>query len=484
MKFAIDKKVTLLEWGIILVLCLVFALYFISFQTKVLNLELDERASVLLNNLALNMEYPILVRDREAIERLTKGVMAQKDIIFCRVEDKAGTTLFREGSKTGDSRVFSFPVVTKKVLEAEEALILNTTEGKKEEIGKIYLAASLSGLKQKISDMKKVIITLAIGAIVLASLGTYVLLKKIIGEPVLSLVKATDRIAAGDLRYKVPSTSEDEFGLLADSFNKMTSSLLEAQEDLVRKEKLATLGKLSGSVGHELRNPLGVISNAIYFLKTVIPDADETVREYLNIIKNEVDNSQRIITDLLDFARTKTPQARMISINEMVSQSLGKCTIPEGITVGIDIPETLPMITVDPLQMGQVFQNLITNAVQAMPNGGTLRVSARLISEFGMNQFRNADYGLRNDEQLDSGVSPKSEIANPQSAIEISVTDTGEGISPENMEKLFQPLFTTKAKGIGLGLTVVKNLTEANGGRIKVESEIGKGTTFTVTLKR
>ncbi len=261
-----------------------------------------------------------------------------------------------------------------------------------------------------------------------------------------------------------------------------TKQLLEAREELVRKEKLATLGQLAGSVGHELRNPLGVINNAIYFLKTVMPEADETVKEYLNIIKNEVDNSQRIISDLLDFSRTKTPQSQPIAADELIKQSLGKCSIPENITVHIDISETLPRIKVDPFQMGQVFQNLIINAVQAMPNGGTLRASARQIADCGKNQFRNADCGLRNDEQPNDAVSPKSEIANPQSEIEISVTDTGEGISPENMEKLFQPLFTTKAKGIGLGLTVSKNLTEANGGNLEVESELGNGTTFKVTL--
>ncbi len=107
---------------------------------------------------------------------------------------------------------------------------------------------------------------------------------------------------------------------------KRTKQLLEAQEELVRKEKLATPEQLSGSVGHELRNPLGVMSNSVYYLKTVMSDADENVKEYLNIIKSEIDNSQRIITDLLDFTRTKTPRAELITANELIKQSLGKCT--------------------------------------------------------------------------------------------------------------------------------------------------------------
>jgi signal transduction histidine kinase len=254
-----------------------------------------------------------------------------------------------------------------------------------------------------------------------------------------------------------------------------TRELVDAQEELVRKEKLSILGQLSGSVGHELRNPLGVMSNAVYFLQMVLADADETTKEYLEMIKKEIDNSQRIITDLLDFARTKPPQVRAVTALDLVNESLGRCAIPDNVELRSDLPDTLPKVSVDPLQMGQVLQNLVTNAVQAMPNGGALTVAARLISECGI---RNAELNAETND---------STLRIPHSAfdgnfIEISVADTGEGIAPENMKKLFQPLFTTKAKGIGLGLVVCRNLTEANGGRLTVESRQGEGTTFTVVL--
>ena len=228
-----------------------------------------------------------------------------------------------------------------------------------------------------------------------------------------------------------------------------TRQLMDAQEELVRKEKLAILGQLSGSVGHELRNPLGVMSNAVYFLKMVLAEADENVREYLDIIKKEIDNSARIITDLLDFARTKDPQVQVVTVRALIDDNLGKCTIPENIELRDELPETLPPLKIDPMQMGQVLQNLITNGVQAMPAGGVLTLR-----------------GGRDSEET----------------VRLEVADTGEGISPANMKKLFQPLFTTKPKGIGLGLVVCRNLAEANGGRIEVSSEPGLGTTFTVTL--
>ena len=228
-----------------------------------------------------------------------------------------------------------------------------------------------------------------------------------------------------------------------------TKQLDDAQEELVRKEKLAILGRISGSIGHELRNPLGVMNNAIYFLNMVLTDADATTQEYLGIIKKEIDNSLRIITDLLDFARTRPPQVETVNARALIDESLGKCTLPENIALQNAVPPTLPPLKVDPAQMGQVLQNLFTNAIQAMPAGGALTIRGEQDSE---------------------------------GTVRLEVVDTGAGISPEDMKKLFQPLFTTKAKGIGLGLVVCRNLTEANDGRIEVASEPGQGTTFAVIL--
>ena len=256
--------------------------------------------------------------------------------------------------------------------------------------------------------------------------------------------------------------AEEEVRGLNTELRQKIAQLQEAQEELVRKEKLSILGQLSGSVGHELRTPLGVMSNAVYFLNMVLPEADQTVKEYLGIIEDEIKNSQRIITDLLDFARTRTPQRQSVTPGELVRQSLQRCNIPDDVTVTLDIPEDLPALHVDPQQMEQVLTNLINNGVQAMPGGGALRIAARLA-----------------DGAVGSPGSPGDGSAD---FVAIGVEDTGAGIAPENTKKLFQPLFTTKAKGIGLGLVVCRNLVESNGGRIEVESAPGKGTTFTAML--
>ncbi len=229
-----------------------------------------------------------------------------------------------------------------------------------------------------------------------------------------------------------------------------TQQLLDAQEELVRREKLAVLGQVAASVGHELRNPLSVMSNAVYFLQTVLGDGNESIREYLNIIKNEITSSDRIVSELLDSVRTRLPQPQDVGIGDLMHQTLDKCALPSNVTVRLDIPVALPAVRIDPLQIQQVLRNLISNGVEAMPDGGRLEISA---------------------------------VQNPsEGTVTVNVRDTGVGMTPEQMTKLFQPLFTTKARGIGLGLVVVRNLTQANGGSVRVHSEFGKGSVFSITL--
>jgi len=252
-----------------------------------------------------------------------------------------------------------------------------------------------------------------------------------------------------------------------------TRNLVETQGKLLQEEKLAMLGRIAGNMGNELRNPLGIMSNAVFYLKSVMPDAEETVREYLEIIVMEIDNSQSIISDLLDYCQSRSSRTEQVAVNTLINQSLEMCMIPENIEFQTDLPETLPQVQVDPLQMRQVFRNIITNAVQAMPDGGALRISARKVRSTRSEER----------EKTEPDFEPRSSNLDPdEDFIEISVIDSGVGISPENMKKVFQPLFTTKSRGIGLGLSICKNFVKANGGRIEVASELDKGTTFTVSL--
>jgi PAS domain S-box-containing protein len=252
-----------------------------------------------------------------------------------------------------------------------------------------------------------------------------------------------------------------------------TRELREAQEQIVRQEKLAVLGQLAGGVAHELRNPLGSISNAVYYLKLVQPEANEKIRQYHAIIENEVHNAVKIITDLLDFSRIKYVDREAVSVPELVRRVLERFPAPPSVEVLLDLPDDLPKVFADWCQMEQVLGNLIVNACQVMRKGGRLTISAGRQKPGAQLPVAAEDSATEN---------AKKTTRSDQGTVAIAVKDSGEGILPENMAKLFEPLFTTKLKGIGLGLAVSKKLVEANGGRIVVESEPGKGSTFTVYL--
>jgi|GEM_PF-667295 len=245
-----------------------------------------------------------------------------------------------------------------------------------------------------------------------------------------------------------------------------TRQLQLAQEKIFRQEKLAMLGQLAGGVGHELRNPLGIISNAIYYLKYIQPDADEKVRQYHAMIEQEVHTSEKIITDLLDFARLDSTDRELLSVRELVQRTLTRFAVPESIQTSLEISEDLPKVFADLSQMEQVLGNLTVNACQAM---ASLRSTTDVT-------LKDPTTGV-----VKGGVLTIS-ARRQKGMVGIAVKDTGTGITPENMARIFEPLFTTKSKGIGLGLAVSRKLAEANGGRIEVKSELGRGSTFTLFL--
>lgn len=221
------------------------------------------------------------------------------------------------------------------------------------------------------------------------------------------------------------------------------------QERLMRQQRLAQLGQLAGGIGHELRNPLGAIKNSVYFLNMVMEDSDPEIKETLDILEKEVTTSERIITSLLEFARAKPPLKRKIKIEDTISDALSRLVIPDNIVVKNETAADLPVIMADPHQLGHVFGNILLNAVQAMTEGGELIIR--------------------------SDITEADRLA-------ISISDTGVGIPPENLSKIFTPLFTSKAKGIGLGMAITRTFVEGHEGRIEVQSKIGQGSTFTVKL--
>ena len=227
------------------------------------------------------------------------------------------------------------------------------------------------------------------------------------------------------------------------------AALDDAQRRLVSGEKLAMLGQLSGSVGHELRNPLGVMTNAVYYLEMVQAAAPDDVREYHGILRTQLALAERIVTDLLDFSRVRAPQTETVAVARVVDAQLARLPLVPDVRVERDMPGTLVDVRVDPVQIGQVLFNLLLNAVQAMDGGG------------GVLTVRAREAGGR---------------------VLVEVADTGPGIPAGFEEKIFEALFTTKARGIGLGLAVSRSLTQSNQGQLSVTSRAGAGATFILAL--
>jgi len=247
--------------------------------------------------------------------------------------------------------------------------------------------------------------------------------------------------------------TEEELRAINEELKATNEELKGAQEKLVRSEKLAAIGQLAGGVGHELRNPLGAIKNAVYYVrgkvaKSELAQTEPRVMEFLGIVDDEINSSNKIISDLLTFSRVGKPAVSPARIENVIDDAVAHCAIPENIELTKEVAANLPEIQIDTDQIRQVLVNLITNAVQAMPEGGKLAIAVR---------------------QKDS-------------SIQVEVVDTGCGIPEEARGKLFEPLYTTKAKGIGLGLAVCKSIIERHDGHIEVESSVGKGTTFAVKL--
>ena len=321
---------------------------------------------------------------------------------------------------------------------------------------------------------------MAIVALLLVIVGgvAALLISRQITGPLKEMTVAAEGMSSGDYSRRVTTGRQDELGVLAQSFNSMAqqvdesthklenrvqertrdletalNELREAQESLVRREKLAMLGQLAGGVGHELRNPLGVMTNAIYYLLMVLKEAPVDVKEYLGIIRTQIALSEKIIGDLLDFARVKQPQLETVAVEKIVREQLERVGDLNGVKLVEDYAAALPPVSVDRIQIGQVVLNLVTNALQSMEGDGHGKSTLKMRVTRGANGY-----------------------------VRLEVSDTGIGMTQAQLDKMFEPLFTTKARGIGLGLAVSRSLVQANGGEISAVSEQGKGSTVSIDL--
>ncbi len=224
--------------------------------------------------------------------------------------------------------------------------------------------------------------------------------------------------------------------------------LIKLQEKLAQHEKLAVMGEFAGIIGHEFKNQLGIMRVSVYFLKVKSSPKNEMQIKHLNILEKQIIETDRMIENISTFGRTRKPEFNSIDIQKVILACMEKLPIPEAVIIDNRIDEDLPVIPGDEIQLGRVFVNMLLNAIQAMAGKGHLSITVVRENEF----------------------------------IHIRIADTGSGISAENKAKIFEPFFSTKSNGTGLGLASSRYIVEAHGGSIEVESEIGKGTVMSVKL--
>ena len=236
-------------------------------------------------------------------------------------------------------------------------------------------------------------------------------------------------------------------GALERRVQERTDALLEAQTELVRRERLAVIGLFAGTLAHQIRNPLGSIKNAAYLVQLAVPTMDDDLRRALAIIQDEVARANQIITDLVDYARVTAAQRRVVPVDLLMEIALTGLELPPHVTVTTECP-VLPKVSVDPGQLQRALQKLVKNALQAMSGGGTLTLSARAEGD----------------------------------AVFFTVADTGRGIPEDVRSRLFEPLVSGNPGSLGLGLITARALVENQGGALAVETSDRDGTRVVLRL--
>ncbi|HAM35556.1 MAG TPA: hypothetical protein DEB40_01990 [Elusimicrobia bacterium] len=308
-----------------------------------------------------------------------------------------------------------------------------------------------------------------------------------ITQPIRLLREAAARLGRGQFE-DLPEmmTTNDEIGDLAQTFLAMSESLKEktgelinakqelekftkflekrveartrelkaAQDELIKKERLAAIGQMASVVGHEIRNPLAVINNSIYFIKTklggALAGADPKIDKHIKIIESEIRQANGIINEILTYSRTRELKPEQVRLNNWLEELLSVYPFPPHIALDKRLDAANPSVQIDTTEMQQAIRNLINNGIEVMPQQGAIGVHTRL--------------------------------AEDGKSVVIAVADSGPGIPPDVVDKIFAPFFTTKARGTGLGLAVVRKVVDRHGGSVDVESEVGKGTIFKISL--
>ncbi|BDU74479.1 sensor histidine kinase [Mesoterricola silvestris] len=320
-------------------------------------------------------------------------------------------------------------------------------------LGVLDVNVSMAEADREMARARQVMLGFATLAIVCSSLIIWWLNRKLVVRPVEALMEGTLRVAQGDLTTAIKVEGHHELSHLAEAFNTMTSQISETRLQLTQADKLASVGRLAAGIAHEINNPLtGVLTYASLMAKR-LPEGDPNAED-VDVIIRETKRCRAIIKELLDFARPAPPSRKATDLNEVCRHSLAVVMNQlslNHINLALDLAQDLPEAYADGNQIQQIAVNLLLNAADVVePEMGQIRLVTRVYDE---------------------------------AFVELQVTDNGSGIAPEDLPHLFEPFFSTKGnRGTGLGLAVTWGIVESHGGSIDVQTELGKGTTFSIRI--
>ena len=522
---SLKHKVSLYLTIVLSAAMIIFIMLIVQRQRANMLNEVSRHVTQVSEVITKSTRYAMLVNQTEFVDKIIRDVGNQKDIEKVRVLNKDGRISHsnnpKEVGQTIDRQAEGCVVChqaekpLERIPDSEKWRIFETAEGRlllgsmevirnepscssaachhhpesQSVLGVLDITYSLDEINRTMLMQMIGIVAISLSFILVVSISVGVLLNRLIYVRLKDLEAGAKKLSSGDLDHRIPVRGNDEFGRMAGSFNLMTGALQKSREELqewvqtleqkvekrtqelraaeaevAQGEKLASVGILSAGIAHELNNPLTGVLTFTSLLRKKMPEGSQDAED-LDLVIHETKRCASIIRRLLDFGREKVPEKKFANINQLIENTVRLVERPaslQQIEINMDLDSDLPLVWIDADLIKQVIMNMLINAQQAIEGKGSITIQTR---------------------RYTGKSSPKPGVE-PEPTVEIAIIDTGCGIPEPNLQRIFDPFFTSKevGKGTGLGLSVSFGIIRAHGGAIKVESVVGDGTTFRIQL--